>query len=66
MKPMFSEEYYKENYDRFIKPSNDRHYVNLNEKLNGKIEALRKNGCPENAITIVKKIEAEKLYNLRD
>ena len=63
MKSLFPAEYYKENYERFIKPSNDRHYVNLNENLNRKIETLRKNGCPENAIPIVKKIEAEKLYN---
>ena len=61
MKPVFSEEYYRTHWDKFLKrvPGND--YINLEGELAKVMKSYKEAGMPMEAMQVVEKIEAEKL-----
>lgn len=59
MKSLFSEEYYRTNWDRFIKKVPGADYVNLEAELEHAMEVF--SGLPTEALEMLKKIEAEKI-----
>lgn len=61
MKPLYSEEYYRKYWDRFLVPVHGGHYINLEGELQTAMDQYRELGMPEEAIPIVEKMEAEKI-----
>ena len=59
MTTLHSEEYYRTNWERFIAPVPGKHYVNLEAELNRCIATY--SNLPEEAITIMRKVEAAKI-----
>lgn len=59
MKARFSEDYYKENWERFIKETHDGDYINLEEILQYKMSIYSE--LPQEAFEMVEKIEAKKI-----
>lgn len=61
MKSTFSEQYYRMNWEKFIKPIPGEHYINLEYDLKHALEIYV--GLPTEAIEILKKIEAKKIVD---
>lgn len=61
MKPMFSENYYRKYWDRFLQRVPGENYINLEEELSRTMRAYIENGMPTEALPVVEKMEAEKL-----
>ena len=61
MKPFYSEEYYKEFWNKFLVPVPGEDYINLEGELQSIIDDLLANGMPESAIFAIQKIEVPKL-----
>lgn len=59
MKSTYSEEYYRRNWERFMKKVPSEHYINLEANLNHAIEIYSE--LPAEAIEMIKRIEAKKL-----
>lgn len=59
MKPMFSEEYYRKNWDRFIKKVPGSDYINLEEELNHKMSIFK--DLPEEAQKLLVPIKAQEV-----
>lgn len=59
MKPLFSEQYYKDHWDEFLKrvPGND--YINLEADLDRELAVLREAGLTEEQIKMVEHIYAK-------
>lgn len=61
MKARFSEEYYRTNWDRFIKETNDGDYINLEHKLQYRMSIYK--DLPTDALEKIEKIEAQKIVD---
>lgn len=59
MKSLFSESYYRQNWDRFIKVASGKHYRNLEEELQHQMSIY--NELPQEAINLLVKVEAQKI-----
>lgn len=64
MKPMFSENYYRKYWDRFLQRVPGENYINLEEELSRTMRAYIENGMPTEALPVVEKMEAEKLQSV--
>ena len=63
MKAMFSEEYYKANWDKFLSPVPGDDFIDLEGSLKKTMQKYIDNGMPEIAIPVVEKMEAQKLID---
>ena len=61
MKAQYSEEYYRKNWERFIKKVPSNHYINLEEELENRMKVYEGIGLPEAVISILRKGEAQKV-----
>ena len=61
MKATFSEQYYREHWDEFLKPVIGEHFVDMFGELKRVMEDYKSYGMPELALPIVEKMEAEKI-----
>jgi hypothetical protein len=61
MKARLSEEYYRKNWDRFIKGSSSQDYMNLEKDLIAKMSIFQE--LPEKAIEILTKIKAQEIVD---
>ena len=61
MKTLFSEDYYRSNWERFIKEVHGEHYINLEAELERSLEIFKE--LPAEAIEMLKKIEAKKIVD---
>ena len=61
MKTLFSEEYYRKNWERFIKEIPGEHYINLEAELKNRMRIYDSIGLPETAIATIRKVEAQKI-----
>ena len=59
MKPLLSEQYYKDNWDEFLKPVPGDNYINLEGELERDIKVLREAGLTEEQIKMVEHIYAK-------
>lgn len=61
MKARFSEDYYRSNWDRFIKETNDSDYINLENKLQYRMSIYK--DLPVDALEKIEKIEAQRIVD---
>lgn len=61
MKPLFSEEYYRNNWYKFIQRVPGENYIDLEGDLARVMRQYIENGMPKEALPIVERMEAEKL-----
>ena len=61
MKAQYSEEYYRNNWERFMKKVPGKHYINLEEELEKRMEIYEGLGLPTAMILILRKGEAQKV-----
>lgn len=56
MKPLFSEQYYKNHWDEFLKPVPGDNYINLEADLGRELAVLKEAGLSEEQIKMVEHI----------
>lgn len=63
MKPLFSEEYYRKQWDKYDKPryGHDPDYLTMEEDLQATLKYYRDAGIAEKAIAVIEKQEVEKI-----
>ena len=61
MKPLFSENYYRNNWSKFLQRVPGENYINLEGELERTMRQYIENGMPTEALPYVEKMEAEKL-----
>lgn len=61
MKPLFSEEYYRQYWERFMEPTIGEHYMNLDAELEKEMCVYSDIGLPNEAIMKIKKMKAEEI-----
>ena len=61
MKPLYNEDYYRENWDRFMKKVPGKHYVDLEGDLHKLLDDYREVGVPEEAIKVICKAKAKEI-----
>lgn len=61
MKATFSEEYYRQFWNKFLEEVPGVHYRNLEAELERAMRVYHEAGLPEEAIVIIRKMEAQKI-----
>ena len=61
MKPLFSEEYYRQYWDRFMEPTIGEHYMNLEGDLEKEMRVYVEIGLPNEAVMKIKQMKAEEI-----
>lgn len=61
MKAQYSEEYYRKNWERFMRPVPGNHYINLEAELERRMQVYEGIGLPEAMMSILRKGEAQKV-----
>ena len=59
MKNHYSEEYYRTNWERFLKKVPGKHYVNMEQDLNQYMKAF--SNLPDDAIEVIRNVKAKDL-----
>lgn len=66
MKAIHSREYYIENWDKFLKPSNDRDYMNLEAELEHEVHLFDGADLPEQALDVIRSMKAQEIIAKAD
>lgn len=61
MKPLFSETYYRKNWDRFMRPVPGEHYINLEADLEREMRCYVEAGLDDASLDVIRKHEAGKI-----
>lgn len=61
MEALFSREYYEENWDRFLEPVCNEHYINLEEDLSKEMNVYESLNLGKKEIEIIRTFEAKKI-----
>lgn len=63
MKAVHTREFYQKNWDRFIQKVPGETYINLGASLDREMRPYREAGLDEQALGVIEKMEARKLYD---
>jgi hypothetical protein len=66
MKAIHSRDYYLDKWDEFIKPCNDRDYMNLESELDREIRTFDDADLPDEALDIIRRMKAQEIIAKAD